>query len=87
MGAPPALPKRPGSRASTSALSGLLQTASVPALMADAAAMHVPGLGVLTFHQGRFVHAGGRTEKQQLLAREMILFATTLVADLMMLFP
>ena len=43
MGAPPLPPKRPASRAAT--LSGLLTTSSVPTLMADAAALHIPGLG------------------------------------------
>jgi len=45
MGAPPAPPKRPVSRASP--LAGLLQTTSVPTLLADAAALQLPGLGAL----------------------------------------
>ena len=43
MGAPPAPPRRPASRAAP--LSGLLTTSSVPTLMSDAAALHIPGLG------------------------------------------
>ena len=43
MGAPPAPPKRPVGR--TSPLAGLLQTTSVPTLMADLAALQLPGLG------------------------------------------
>ncbi len=45
MGAPPAPPKRPVARASP--LAGLLQTTSVPTLLADAAALQLPGLGAL----------------------------------------